>query len=261
MYTESEARELVIRAGLELLEKKLIARTYGNISARISETQFVITPSGRTYDSLKPEDLVIVNVSDCSYEGDIKPSSEKAIHAGVYLLRSNANFVIHTHQHYASAVCAEEKNTPFAPCAAYALPGSKALAKNVMTCVGTHSKFNAFLLAKHGTLCFGESYEEAMNIADQLEVDCRRLFVENSQKCKDPKKYKKPWIDDYAQLIGSGKHVDAEEDQEAVEIIIKKNRAAAEYVSTAKPLSFIDAKYQRAFYLYKYSKLKNSNKG
>ncbi|MBR6512201.1 MAG: class II aldolase/adducin family protein, partial [Clostridia bacterium] len=45
-YKINEAKALVIDAGKELLESGLIARTWGNVSARISDTQFVITPSG-----------------------------------------------------------------------------------------------------------------------------------------------------------------------------------------------------------------------
>ncbi len=48
-----QAKETVIRAGKELIAAGLIARTWGNISCRISETQFVITPSGRAFSLLK----------------------------------------------------------------------------------------------------------------------------------------------------------------------------------------------------------------
>ena len=51
-YEIQEAKELVVKAGKELIEKGLIARTWGNVSARISDTQFVITPSGRAYEDL-----------------------------------------------------------------------------------------------------------------------------------------------------------------------------------------------------------------
>jgi len=259
MYSESEARKLVIQAGLNLLENKLIARTWGNISARISDTQFVITPSGRAYDDLKEEELVVVNIEDCSYDGKIKPSSEKGIHAGAYKLRADVNFIIHTHQHYASAICAEEKTVPFAPCAKYALPGTDKLKDNVMLCVAIHPEYKAFLLAKHGTLCLGESYDEAFEVANKLEDQCHELFVKESQKCSD-KKYKKAWLDDYAQLIGSSDPNGQFEDQEAAELIIAKNRAAAEYVKGAKPLSLVDASLQRAVYVLKYSKMKMKNK-
>lgn len=76
-YDVEEAKKLVVEAGKKLLETGLIARTWGNVSARISDTQFVITPSGRAYDTLTPDEVVVVNIDDCSHEGDIKPSSER----------------------------------------------------------------------------------------------------------------------------------------------------------------------------------------
>ena len=76
-----EAKQLVIKAGIEVVEYGLIARTWGNISCRVDDKRFVITPSGRPYETLTPDEIVVVNIDDCSYEGDIKPSSEKGIHA------------------------------------------------------------------------------------------------------------------------------------------------------------------------------------
>ena len=52
LYDLETARKLVIQAGLKLQQLGLIARTWGNISARISDSQFVITPSGRSYETL-----------------------------------------------------------------------------------------------------------------------------------------------------------------------------------------------------------------
>ena len=101
-----QAKELVIRAGKEVVASGLIARTWGNISCRVSDTQFVITPSGRAYEDLTPDEIVLVNIADLSYDGDIKPSSEKGIHAEAYKLRPEVNFVIHTHQMLASVISA-----------------------------------------------------------------------------------------------------------------------------------------------------------
>ena len=103
-YDVEEAKKLVVEAGKKLLETGLIARTWGNVSARISDTQFVITPSGRAYDTLTPDEVVVVNIDDCSHEGDIKPSSEKGIHADAYKHHPLVNFVIHTHQKAATIV-------------------------------------------------------------------------------------------------------------------------------------------------------------
>ena len=48
-YTEETARNLVTESARKLLRTGLVARTWGNLSARISATQFVITPSGMGY--------------------------------------------------------------------------------------------------------------------------------------------------------------------------------------------------------------------
>ena len=65
-YELEEAKKLVVAAGKKLVESGLIARTWGNVSARISDTQFVITPSGRAYETLTPEEVVVVNIENCS---------------------------------------------------------------------------------------------------------------------------------------------------------------------------------------------------
>ena len=76
------AQELVVKAGLELMESGLIARTWGNVSARISDNVFVITPSGIPYEKLIPDDIVEVTIDELEYdENGLKPSSEKGVHA------------------------------------------------------------------------------------------------------------------------------------------------------------------------------------
>ena len=71
----NQARSAVLKAGLRLVEAGLIARTWGNVSCRV-DASFVITPSGRSYQSLTADDLVQVKIDDLSYQGPIKPSSE-----------------------------------------------------------------------------------------------------------------------------------------------------------------------------------------
>jgi len=125
-----------------------------------------------------------------------------------------------------------------------------------MLSVAIHPEYKAFLMAKHGAVCFGESLEDAFDVANRLEEDSKLLF-EKERKTKSDSFCKKPWIDDYAQLIGFGKGSTNADDVEAAIMITEKNRAAAEYVKTAKPLSLKDALLQRGVYLFKYSKLKN----
>ncbi len=176
MYNESEARALIIEAGHRLSETGLVARTWGNISARISDTQFVITPSGRSYEDMRAEELVKVNIADCSYEGSVKPSSEKGIHADSYGLRPSVNFIIHTHQFYATAVGAEGKSADGIPCAGYGVPSTKKLRRAVAKAVGENPQAESLLMTRHGAMCLGKSYEEAFDIASRLEEQCRSLY-------------------------------------------------------------------------------------
>ncbi len=180
-YEKNEAVALVIEAGHRLVEAGLIARTWGNISARISDTQFVITPSGMAYDTLTPDDIVTVNIADCSYEGNIKPSSEKGIHAESYKYRPDVNFVIHTHQLYATAYGTLGAELPTAevllggtvPCAEYGISSTKKLMKKVSESIQKHLRSNAFFMRYHGVLCLGKDLENAFDISLRLEELCK----------------------------------------------------------------------------------------
>ena len=185
MYTEQEAREQTVRAGLRLLESRLIARTWGNLSARISDEAFVVTPSGRAYDTLTPEDLVTVGVADAKARGAGKPSSEKGVHAAAYRLRPGVGAVIHTHQDYATALSAlglplsargsAAKDAallgPAVPTAAYGLSSTGKLTNAVAKELAEHPASAAVLMRNHGALCVGADYEEAFRAAFAAMAD------------------------------------------------------------------------------------------
>ncbi len=192
--TLQEAKESVILAGKRLVESGLIARTWGNVSCRTDCGHFVITPSGRDYLTLTPEEIVEVAISDLTYQGMVKPSSEKGIHAEVYKLHSHINFVIHTHQDQASVVSVLEMPSikvskdytslkAEVVCADYGLPGTKKLRNGVIQALAL-SKGNAVIMKHHGALCYGASYEEAFQVAQELEDACkdyiRKQFVKVS---------------------------------------------------------------------------------
>ena len=179
-YEINEAKQLVIEAGLKLIETGLIARTWGNVSARISDTQFVITPSGLPYETLTPDEIVVVNIEDSSYEGDIKPSSEKKMHSALYTLRPDVNFIIHTHQTAASAISVTRSDIhvpeefisvigPLIPTAEYGVSSTKTLTENVRKAAEKNPEAKAVLMAHHGAVCLGKDFTEAFEIASALE--------------------------------------------------------------------------------------------
>ena len=188
----SLAKQTVIDAGKRLVETGLIARTWGNVSCRVSDTQFVITPSGRSYDSLTPDDIVLVNLDDdLSYDGDVKPSSEKGLHAQCYLLRSDVNFVIHTHQYFASmlstvgiSLSSDTLSKEHAailgkgvPLASYGLPGTGKLRSGVANAVKSNPESNAIIMSHHGAVCLGSDYDNAFLCAQTLEDACLEFII------------------------------------------------------------------------------------
>lgn len=259
-YSIDEAKKLIIKAGLELVEKKLIARTWGNISARISDTEFVITPSGIPYDQVNENNLVVVKISDCSYEGNIKPSGEKKVHAMVYQNRKNVNFILHTHQNYATAVSVDGYDKSFAPVAKYGLPSTKKLVNNIKQKLNQYPLNNVFLMERHGALILSESYEDAFTQALDLEEKAQKLFEERVSKQIEKNDESIPYLDDYAQMFGHGKKA-VEEDEEAISLIKLKNSLAAQYADkNTQPLGCFDVTIQHFIYKKKYAKLKDKNK-
>ena len=190
-----KAKELVIEAGLEIARSGLISRTWGNVSCRVSDTEFVITPSGRAYDRLSPKDIAVVRIADGGYEGNVLPSSEKNVHAAVYRIRPDIGFVIHTHQDYASAVSALDADLADIPpeyerllgkrvfCAKYAVSGSRKLVAEIRFAL-CEKNSDAMLIAHHGVLCMGEDIRQAFDAANELEAYCR-AYVRNICGYKD----------------------------------------------------------------------------
>lgn len=183
------AKKLVIEAGERLVETGLIARTWGNVSCRVDDKTFVITPSGKPYIGLTPDDIVEVAINTLEWGGNVKPSSEKGIHAEVYKEFPEANFVIHTHQKVASAISALsngiEKVTGDAAkligdrifLGGYGLPGTKKLRKGVTGALKM-SPSKAVIMAHHGALCFGKDSEEAFQVANSLEKVCADYILD-----------------------------------------------------------------------------------
>lgn len=252
-YSLEEAKKLIIKAGLELCEKKLIARTWGNISARISDTEFVITPSGIPYDKVNDNNLVVVKIEDCSWSGDVKPSGEKKMHAAIYKNRSDVNFILHTHQNYATAISVDGKDKDFVPVAKYGLPSTGKLVKNIEKAVLANKDKNAVLMARHGVVVYAKNYEDAFKTALDLEEKSKKLFIDVAE-AKTKKQETKPYLDDYAQMFGYSKNP-VEEDKEAVELIKFKNSLAASYQRKLKSMKCLDVMLQHFIYKKKYSKL------
>lgn len=180
-------REDVIALSHDLLDHGLVVRTWGNVSARVRGNAFVITPSGRSYSTMQPEDLSEVD-DDGQASGPFKPSSEYPMHALCYRLRADAAMVIHTHQPYASSLSVSPESFELSdeharllgqdilPIASYGLPGTHTLHHGVEQVLFDHPDVNVVLMRAHGALVCGTSKSDALARATRLEQVCREIY-------------------------------------------------------------------------------------
>ena len=186
MRTIEGYRGDILSAARMLLAKGLVAGTWGNISIRLANDELVaVTPSGRSYDTLRPEDIVIVDYSGEVREGRWKPSSELPLHLAIYDARPDIHAIVHTHSVYASACAVARKAIPpiiedliqlnggAVDVAEYALPGTSSLAESAVRVLADKQ---AVLLANHGAVCCGHTLAEAM-MAGELVEKAAQIFI------------------------------------------------------------------------------------
>jgi L-ribulose-5-phosphate 4-epimerase len=99
-----QLKEQVFRANLLLPKHGLITFTWGNVSGIDREQGLmVIKPSGVSYDDMKAEDMVVVEVgTGKKVEGSLKPSSDTATHLELYKAFPNIGGIVHTHSRWAT---------------------------------------------------------------------------------------------------------------------------------------------------------------
>ncbi len=178
LMDKNEARAAVAAMGRTLIQRRLVAGSWGNISCRTDAGCIAVTPSGRGYEGLTAEDIVLLDAAGNVVEGRLIPSSESRLHTAIYAACPAAQAIIHTHSIYASALAAMRQDVPAliedivqivggrVRCAAYAMCGTQALADNAVAALGGRK---AALLANHGAVCWGTSLADALMVAEILE--------------------------------------------------------------------------------------------
>ena len=107
-------KEKVFRANLDLVKHNLVIFTWGNVSGIDREKGLVvIKPSGVSYDDMKAEDIVVVDLASGKVvEGDLNPSSDTPTHLTLYRAFPEIGGVVHTHSTYATAWAQAGKDIP-----------------------------------------------------------------------------------------------------------------------------------------------------
>ncbi|HKM28692.1 MAG TPA: class II aldolase/adducin family protein [Anaerovoracaceae bacterium] len=183
---EEDARQQLVEYGNKLVATGLVRGTWGNLSIRLDDKYMLVTPSGLDYTRLTADDMVKVNIETLEYGGDLKPTSEKGLHAIIYRLRPDVGAVIHTHSKYCSIFAAARKPMPIITdkgkavfgeeiaIAGYGLPGTKSLMNNTAKALGKN--FGA-IMANHGMICCGSDIENTFSNCVMLE-ECGKAYIE-----------------------------------------------------------------------------------
>jgi len=97
-------KNIVYKANLDLVDNGLVIHTWGNVSGRDMESGLiVIKPSGVSYDSMKPDDMVVIDPEGRIMEGKYKPSTDAPTHLLLYRTFKSLGGVVHTHSSYATS--------------------------------------------------------------------------------------------------------------------------------------------------------------
>ena len=190
--SERAAREAVVAAARRMSALGLNTGKSGNVSVR-SGGGFLVTPSGKTYDRLAADDLVLVR-HDGTHDGG-KPSSEWRLHRDIYAKRSEAQAIVHTHSPFATTLACLRRPIPafhyevaFAGgddirCSGYATFGTQELSDLALAALEGRK---ACLLANHGAVAFGVSLEDAAGLMEKVEA-LARLYWQALQVEEPPR--------------------------------------------------------------------------
>lgn len=183
MY-EEEKKE-IIKTALMLKEYNLIALSGGNVTIRTKEDHVIATPSGMLYDTMVPEDVVVLDIEGKTIEGTRRVSVD--IEAILYILKNmpDVNAVIHTHQVYATAVGLVEDVLPAAvttlpnatlgPVNVAPYSSAASLEMGIHTVKYINNK-RAIILKHHGVVTIGSTLKEALYAAVYLE-DAAKTYI------------------------------------------------------------------------------------
>ena len=186
-----DQRIRIIEYSLKLNSTNLSLLRSGNISLRGKEDDkdgYLITPSGKKYETLKPEDIVFMGLNEEEVNDDLanKPSSEWRFHRDIYLNKKGAQAIVHAHSPHATAVSSHGKTIPpfhymialaggeDIKCADYATFGTEELSSNVIKALENRT---ACLMSNHGQVAFGENLEQAFELAQEIENICHQYTI------------------------------------------------------------------------------------
>jgi L-ribulose-5-phosphate 4-epimerase len=194
-----QLKEAVYRANMDLVAHGLVIFTWGNVSGIDRERGLVvIKPSGVDYATMKPSDMVVVDLATGKVvDGELRPSSDTPTHLELYRAFSEIQGVVHTHSTYATAWAQAGKDIPnigtthadyfhdAIPCTAdmtaeevcgdYELQTGKVIVKRFEGLQPMHTP--GVLVKNHGPFSWGKSPADAVHNAVVMEQVAKMAFI------------------------------------------------------------------------------------
>lgn len=188
MSEQTKLRDEICRVGASLFDRGLTAGSSGNISVRLAEGGWLMTPTNVSMGALDPAKLSLFDAKGRLVSGD-PPTKEAFLHFSMYGERADAAAVVHLHSSHATAVSILRDVDPAdvlpaltayyvmrigrLPLVPYFAPGDPDLAHAVRALASRH---HAVLLANHGPVVAGTSLANAQYATEELE-ETAKLFL------------------------------------------------------------------------------------
>ena len=186
--SEAIIREEICRLGRSLFERGLTPGSSGNISVKLDDGGYMVTPTNASLGSLDPAKLSLLSADGKLVSGDA-PTKEVPLHTALYQTRNAARAVVHLHSTHSVAISMLPEIDPRAalpPLTAYYLmkcgatalvpyyrPGDPAVADAIK---GLAGKYSSVLLANHGPVVSGDTLEAAVFATEELE-ETAKLYL------------------------------------------------------------------------------------
>ena len=194
--SETRLREDICRFGRSLFERGLTPGSSGNISVRLDDGGYLVTPTNASLGFLDPARLSRLDAEGRLLAGDA-PTKEVPLHSALYQTRGGARAVVHLHSTHSVAVSMLPEIDPRAalpPMTAYYLmrcgatalvpyyrPGDPAVAEAIK---GLAGKYSSVLLANHGPVVAGSNLDAAVNAIEELEETAKLYLLLRGAKTR-----------------------------------------------------------------------------
>lgn len=187
MKTEEQIKQEICDIGKRIYDRRMVAANDGNISVKISDNEYLCTPTGVSKGFMTPEYICKIDgQGNILHANDgFKPSSEIKMHLRVYQKRDDVNAVVHAHPIFATsfAIAGIPLTKPImpeavialgeVPIAEYGVPSTEEIPDNVEKYL---QYYDAVLLESHGALSYSDSLLNAYHKMESLEFYAELLF-------------------------------------------------------------------------------------